>query len=73
MNLLGRKLAVTTVKAKKHAEDPDAETMTLEEIADLSRRTIVGTAIGVGSVTIAVATAITCLRITEIVAKSYFR
>lgn len=71
--MFGRRLAVTTVKATKNAENTDGELMTLEEIADLSRQTIVGTAIGVGSVIIGTATALTCLRITEAVIKSYFR
>lgn len=71
--MFGRRLAVTTVKAKRNPDDISADTMDFEEIADLSRDTISGTAEDLAKVVVLTATALTALRITEHVVKYFLR
>jgi len=67
--MLGRRLALTTVK--KNKDDPDSATdaVTFQQAGE----TIVDTASGVGTVIIVVASTLTVLRVTEHIVKHICR
>lgn len=71
--MFGRRFALTTVKAKKSDEDTTTDTMTIEEIANLTRETIVTTVAGVSVVIVAATGALTIMRIAEHYVKYYYR
>lgn len=67
--MLGRRLAVTLVKDKRRSDDSPADTTSFDQIGE----TIVNTAVGVGTVVVAVASALTALRVTEHIVKCIFK
>lgn len=67
--MLGRRLAVTLVKDKRRSDDSPADTTSFDQIGE----TIVNTAAGVGTVVVAVASALTALRVTEHIVKCIFK
>ncbi len=63
--MFGRRLAVTTVKVDRNADDSSGSTMDFEKIGN----TIVDTTSGVGTVVVVVASTLTALRVAEHIIK----
>lgn len=74
--IFGRKLAITTVKPKKNPDGSQPvieELMTLDEIADLARSTLVGTVADIAGIVVLSAGALAVIKMTTHVVKTVYR